>query len=163
MKAQTHRVGSVTKSVHLDCCSPPISSTAKSWLFPLLSKVLIHLILLKEVGEEEDCANLTVLWFRRGDSHHLGFLSDFQCNILLSVKLCVCSFPVALIVTSIFAKHNIKILQIQPKAVCYSCNAILTHINIQRVLSKGIFSFFSFLLFIYIFFLWGLKNDLIPQ
>lgn len=153
MKAQTHRVGSVTKSVHLGCCIPPISSTAKSRLFPLLSKVLIHLILLKEVGEEEDCANLTVLWFKRGDSHHLGSLSDFQCNILLSIKLCVCSFPVALIVTSIFAKHNIKILQIQPKAVCYSCNTILTHINIQQALSKGILFFLVlFLLFIYIFF-----------
>lgn len=74
-----------------------------------LSKVLIHLILLKEVEEEEDCANLTVLWFRR-DSHHPGSLSDFNCNILLSVKLCICSFSVAVIVTSIFAKHNLKIL-----------------------------------------------------
>lgn len=59
-----------------------------------LSKVLIHLILLKEVEEEEDCASPTVLWFRR-DSHHLGSLSDFKCNILLSVKLCICSFSVA--------------------------------------------------------------------
>lgn len=74
-----------------------------------LSKVLIHLILLKEAEEEGDCANLTVLWFRR-DSHHLGSLSDFKCNILLSVKLCICSSSVAVIVTSIFAKHNLKIL-----------------------------------------------------
>lgn len=92
-----------------------------------LSKVSIHFILLKEV-EEEDCADLTVLWFR-GDSHHLGFLSDFKCNILLSVKLC--SFPVAVIVTSIFAKHKLKILQIKSKAVSYSCNTVLTHINTQ--------------------------------
>lgn len=89
------------------------SSYFKSCQVPavsLLSKVLIHLILLKEVGEEEDCSNLTLLWSRR-DSHHLGFLSGFRCNILLSVKLCICSFSVALTVTSIFAKHNIKILQ----------------------------------------------------
>lgn len=97
---------------------------------PPLSKVLIHLILLKEVEEEEDCANLTVLWFG-GDSHHLGFLSDFRCNILLSVKLCICSFSVAVVVTSIFAKHKLKRLQIKPKAVCYSCNTVLTRINTQ--------------------------------
>lgn len=108
---------------------------------PPLSKVLIHLSLLKEVGEEEDCTNLTVLWFQR-DSHHLGSLSDFKCNILLSVKLCICSSSVAAIVTSIFAKHNIKILQIQPKAVYYSWNTILTRINIQGTHSKGIFSWF---------------------
>lgn len=34
VKAQTDRVGLVTKSVHLGCCIPPISSTAKSRLFP---------------------------------------------------------------------------------------------------------------------------------
>lgn len=129
VKAQTDRVGSVTKSVHLGCCIPPISSTAKSRLFPV-SKVLIHLILLEEVEEEEDCANLTILWFR-GDSHHLGSLSDFKSNILLSVKLCVCSFSVAGIVTSIFSKHKLKILQIQPEAVCYSCNTVLTYVNTQ--------------------------------
>ena len=97
---------------------------------PPLSKVLIPLILLQEVGEEEDCTNLTVLWFR-GDSHHLGFLSDFKCNILLSVKLCICSFSVVVMVSSIFAKHQLKILQIKPKAVCYSCNTVFTHINTQ--------------------------------
>lgn len=103
-----------------------------------LSKVLIHLILLQEVGEE-DCTNLTVLWFR-GDSHHLGFLSDFKCNILLSVKLCICSFSVAVMVSSIFAKHKLKILQIKPKAVCYSCDTVFTHINTQWVCRTGIFS-----------------------
>lgn len=30
---------------------------------PPLSEVLIHVVLLKEVEEEEDCANLTALWF----------------------------------------------------------------------------------------------------
>lgn len=109
-------------SSYFKCCQVPAVC--------LLSKVLIHLILLKEVEEKEDCANLTVLWFRR-DSHHLGTLSDFKCNILLSVKLGICSFSVAIPVTSIFAKHNLKMLQIQPKAVCYSCNTILTCINTQ--------------------------------
>lgn len=108
---------------------------------PLLSKVLIHLILLEEVEVEEDCANLTVLWFR-GDSHHLGSLSDFKCNILLRVKLYICSFSVAAIVTSIFAKHKLKILQIQPKAVCYSGNAVLTYVNTQWVCRTGLFSLF---------------------
>lgn len=135
-----------------------------------LSKVLIHLILLKEVEEEEDCTNLSVLWFR-GDSHHLGFLSDFKCNILLSVKLCVCSFSVAVIGTSIFAKQKLKILQIKPKAVCYSRNTVLTHINTQWVHRMGIFSlllsflFLSFCSFLnlQLLFLWSFKNDLITQ
>lgn len=113
---------------------------------PPLSKVLIHLILLEEVEEEEDCANLTVLWFR-GDSHHLGSLSDFKSNILLSVKLCICSFSVAGIVTSIFAKQKLKILQIQPEAVCYSCNTVLTYVNTQWVCRTGVFVSFSFFLF----------------
>lgn len=117
---------------------------------PPLFKVLIHLIPLKEVGEEEDCANLTVPWFRR-DSHHLGSLSDFKCNILLSVKLCICSFSVAITVTSIFAKHNLKILQVQPKAVCYSCNTILTCINTQWVCSTEISPFFPFKFFSFYF------------
>lgn len=133
---------------------------------PPLSKVLIHLVLLKEVEEEEDCANLTALWFR-GDSHHLGSLSDLKCNILLSVNLCVCSFSVAVIVTSIFAKHKLKILQIQPKAVCYSCNTILMCINTQRVCRTGIFCFFPVFLFLLslriFFFLRRFKTDSVTQ
>lgn len=66
-------------SSYFKCCQVP----AVILLF--FPKVLIHLILLKVVGEEDDCANLPVLWFR-WDSHHLGALSDFKCNILLKCK-----------------------------------------------------------------------------
>lgn len=94
-----------------------------------LGKVLIHLILLKEAGGGESCSKLTALQFGR-HSHRPGSVTDLKCNILLSEKLCACSFSVALTEASIFAKHNVKILQIQPKAICFSCNPILTHPSI---------------------------------
>lgn len=145
-------------SSHFKYCQVPA--------LPHLSKVLIHLILLKEVEEEEGCANLTLSWFR-GDSHHLGALSDFKCNILLSVKLCICSFSVAIIVTSIFAKHNIKILQIQPKAVIQATQFLHLSIYSELIAKKSFLSFFSvqFFLFTYdFFFSLGRENDLIiPQ
>lgn len=68
-------------------------------------------------------ANLSVLQFGRHKAQspfRSGSATDLKCNILLSEKLCACSFSVALTEASIFAKHNVKIFQIQPKVICYS-------------------------------------------
>lgn len=100
-QTQIRWVGSVT------ACTFRLSNSYSKYCqvlaVSLLCKILIHFILLKEACGG-GCANLAVLGFGR-HSHHPGSLTDLKCNILLSEKLCACSFSVALPAASIFAKQ----------------------------------------------------------
>lgn len=159
VKAQSRWVGLVTVCTFR--LSYSYSKYCQVLTASLLCKILIHLILLKEAWEG-GCANLAVLGFGR-HSHHPGSWTDLKCNILLSEKLWACSFSVVLTEASIFAKHKVKILQIQPKAICYSCNTILTHSSIQWAFSNGIPSF-GFAPSMHLQLcppLWGVENNLI--
>lgn len=77
--------------------------------------------------------------FRFGrHSHHPGSLTDLKCNILLSEKLCACSFSVALPAASIFAKQCQNTANpAQSHLLFKQCNSY----TVLVCLSKGIHSF----------------------
>lgn len=148
-------MGSVTACTHR--LSYSYSKCCQVLAVSLLCKILIRFILLKEACGG-GCANLAVLGFGR-HSHHPGSLTDLKCNILLSEKLCACSFSVALPAASIFAKQCQNTANpAQSHLLFMQCNSYMY----QCALAKGSIHLLLLLLCTYnVPPLWGVKNNVI--